>query len=762
MTRLRPRVLALVGSAVIVAIVGPVAVSGRLAKPDRREVRAAIVPPTGRIGVPEVSGKGSIAPELPEGTRPASGPAQAGEGLVGRAVPTNQWWTSALTGPWSQPMYAHPLAIQAAPEGIEISASRPTVRPNSIESPFEPTVRAGGPSRSVRVVSYGAFSVRLESALDGGGRLETTLVQGSPIVYLRFLDTDPRLTAAGPVAITDDGARARVTGGRGQRFDVVASGPGGHWEQDGGQLRLTDAGQDRVVAVAAVPDKEDRDWPLALARSADNPVTTTAATSRYDGSQGQVVQQLRVVREREASGLFALLPHQQRTYVCTGTAPVAGSYLSPRGTLRLVEADTITLQVPMPGLLPGWPLVPASSRPAVARDLAADLAQRGEVNGGSYFGFKELGRLATVAELAERLDDGSSRRQALQRLRSVLVDWLTYTGKGDAHYFGYEQRWGGLVAVPAEFGSQDYNDHHFQYGYLVRAAAVLARADHEFVRDYGAVVDLVVRDYAGGLGPDGFPNERAFSPYLGHSLASGFANFASGNNQESSSEAVAAWEAVVRWGGASGQPELVARGTERYALEALTARTYWLGEGITRPAGYTHRTAGIVWDAKLDFATWFDAKPESIVGIQLLPLTFGSLYRSDPTEARRRAVELARAVGGQPRAWGDLFAADLATADPAAAGARLTASLPRESSTSRAMTRSYVALLAAHGRPDPTVTADSPYGHAFSGPGGLHLVAVNATSQVRTVTFRRDGQTVGSVRLDPDQARTVAAPKAPE
>jgi hypothetical protein len=753
---------ALIGSAMIVAVVGPLALSGRLAKPDRPEKRAAIAPATGRIAVPHVTGKGSIAPELPAGTRPAIGPAQAGEELVGRAVPTNQWWTSALTGPWSQPMYAQPLAIQATPEGIEISASRPTVRPNTIESPFEPAVRAGGPSQSVRVVDYGAFSVRLESALDGGGRLETTVVQGSPILYLRFLKSDPHLTAAGPVTITDDGARVRVTGAGGRHFDIAASGPGGRWEQDNGQLRLADAGQDRVVAVAAVPDEEDSGWPLALSRSAANPVKTTTATTSYDGHRGQVVQQLRVIREREAAGLVALLPHQQRTYDRNGTVPIAGSYPSPRGSLRLVEADTITLHVPMPGLLPGSPLIPSSSRTAVARDLAADLAQRGAANGGSYFGFKELGRLATIAELAERIDTGSARQQAVQRLRSVLVDWLTYTGKSDAHYFGYEQRWGGLVAVPAEFGSQDYNDHHFQYGYLVRAAAVLARADPEFVRDYGAVVDLVVRDYAGGQGPDGFPNERAFSPYLGHSLASGFANFASGNNQESSSEAVAAWEAVVRWGGASGQPELVAKGAERYALEALTARTYWLGEGITRPAGYTHQTAGIVWDAKVDFATWFDAKPESIVGIQLLPLTFGSLYRSDPTEARRRADELAQAVGGRPRAWGDLFAADLATADPAAASARLNPSLPREPSTSRAMTRSYVALLGAYGGPDPSVTADSPYGQAFSGPRGLHLVAVNPTSQARTVTFRRDGRAVGAVSLDPDEARTVLAPATPD
>jgi endoglucanase Acf2 len=125
---------------------------------------------------------------------------------------------------------------------------------------------------------------------------------------------------------------------------------------------------------------------------------------------------------------------------------------------------------------------------------------------------------------------------------------------------------------------------------------------------------------------------------------------------------------------------------------------YWLGEGLKRPAGYAHTGAGIVWDAKIDFATWFDAKPESILGIQLLPLTFGSLYRAG---APASAVEL----GHQPVAWGDLFAADLAMTDPAAARRMLDAGLPREESTSRGMVRYFVEALAVLGPPKPSQAA---------------------------------------------------------
>jgi endo-1,3(4)-beta-glucanase len=230
-----------------------------------------------------------------------------------------------------------------------------------------------------------------------------------------------------------------------------------------------------------------------------------------------------------------------------------------------------------------------------------------------------------------------------------------------------------------------------------------------------------VRDYAGapaGAPASGLPPLRAFNAYLGSSAASGFAPFADGNNQESSSEAVAAWEAMARWGTVRGNAEMTAHGVTHYALEAATARLYWLGTGLTRPPGYAHRTAGIVWDAKVDYATWFDPKPESILGIQLLPLTAGSFYRGPSAD---REAEL----GDRPRVWGDLFAADLALSDPAAARRRLDAGVTREESTSRAMVRYWVEALAVLGPPQPGVPAPV---------GSLAFGSVDAPRMIRSPT----------------------------
>ncbi|GAB1691549.1 glycosyl hydrolase [Krasilnikovia sp. M28-CT-15] len=651
------------------------------------------------VAVPGGTGRGSVAATLPGAATPGKGPAQAGD-LHGQSLPTNQWWSSALTGPGTQPMWAHPLAVRVTGAGAQFSSAPVTASANAITTPFVPALGTDA-AGTTSVVGYGAFHVVLRVALSGGGTVELTVVSGSPVAWLRFRGAAARLTAGGAVRdLGSSGGLARLDIA-GQRWDVAGSGV----TLSGGTVTA----KDPQLAVARVPDGADpASWEKAVMAAADPVVNTTAAMA-YDAGSGTVTQTLTATRASGRAGLWALLPHQ-RAGLVPGPVPLAGTYPDARGTLSLVETDRVRVRVPLPGLLTGVPRVDigAQQRRAVLADLDRDLADK-PGTGGSYFGLKELGRLASVAEVAQAIGATGQQRAALARLKPELVDWLTYSGPADPRYFGYDRGWGGLIAVPAEFGSQDYNDHHFQYGYLVRAAAVLAAADPGFARDYGGVVDLVVRDFAGSRAVPkaggGFPPFRSFNAYLGSSAASGFAPFADGNNQESSSEAVAAWEAVTRWGQVRGDAALTEFGATHYAMEAATARQYWLGEGLARPAGYAHTTAGIVWDAKVDYATWFDPRPESVLGIQLLPLTFGSLYRASPAAAAARDRELRAAVGGPPRIWGDLFAADLAVADPEAARARLDAGVPREPGTSRGLVRYYVAALTELGPPQPGAVA---------------------------------------------------------
>jgi endo-1,3(4)-beta-glucanase len=120
-----------------------------------------------------------------------------------------------------------------------------------------------------------------------------------------------------------------------------------------------------------------------------------------------------------------------------------------------------------------------------------------------------------------------------------------------------------------------YNDLHFHYGYHVYAAAVVSHFDHDWAKKHFEHVLLLVRNYANAVEGDFFPTFRmkdwvrtsvhdifpriyswmtqslscSVVKYDGHSWASGIAvTVLNGKNQESSSESIAAYEAVALYG----------------------------------------------------------------------------------------------------------------------------------------------------------------------------------------------------------------------
>lgn len=101
------------------------------------------------------------------------------------------------------------------------------------------------------------------------------------------------------------------------------------------------------------------------------------------------------------------------------------------------------------------------------------------------------------------------------------------------------------------FGAGFYNDHHFHYGYHIYAAAIVAQFDPKWGRNHFERVLLLVRDIANPSKHDtAFPRFRHKDWYRGHSWASGITAepYFNGRNQESSSEAIAAYEAIALFG----------------------------------------------------------------------------------------------------------------------------------------------------------------------------------------------------------------------
>jgi Glycosyl hydrolase family 81 C-terminal domain len=190
---------------------------------------------------------------------------------------------------------------------------------------------------------------------------------------------------------------------------------------------------------------------------------------------------------------------------------------------------------------------------------------------------------------------------------------------------------------------------HFHYGYHIYAAAALAHFDPKWGMDYFEQVTMLVRDIANPSKDDSFfPTFRHKDWYQGSSWASGLISFLNGRNQESSSEAIAAYEGVALFGQemreiwrAADQPhkaavadEIAKAGKLLTGTELTSAKRYWhvnrLGDpDRIYPREYEATSIGILWNTMSQFGTWFGAAPYLPIGIQLLPLTAISEVRDD-------------------------------------------------------------------------------------------------------------------------------------
>jgi endoglucanase Acf2 len=102
---------------------------------------------------------------------------------------------------------------------------------------------------------------------------------------------------------------------------------------------------------------------------------------------------------------------------------------------------------------------------------------------------------------------------------------------------------------------------------------------------------------------------RCFSPYEGHSWASGFQDEKDGNNQESTSEAINAWAGIILFGELTNDSTLKNLGKYLYTTEIAAADDYWfdIEKDTYKIEGskYQAPMAGMVWGGKADYATYF-------------------------------------------------------------------------------------------------------------------------------------------------------------
>jgi endoglucanase Acf2 len=334
----------------------------------------------------------------------------------------------------------------------------------------------------------------------------------------------------------------------------------------------------------------------------------------------------------------------------------------------------------------------------------------------------------------------------------LALDWIEWDLPGGAPTtkdLAYAPDWSTLLPSPGSYGiASELNDHHFHYGYMIAAAATVARFDPDWARPerWGAMVDLLVKDPANwDRDEDRFPFLRNLDPYMGHSYASGHAGFAAGNNQESSSEAMNFAQAVALWGDATGRVELRDLGLFLHALEAQAIEQYWFdADQQVYPEFMPHPIAGILWDAGVAYATWWTGNVEEIHGINLLPLTGGSLYLARrPATMERAWNHMVSENPGVPTVWQDILWSWRALFDPGSAlhWFETDDAWSAEAGSSRAQVGFWIRSLATLGTLRTDVHADSPFAAVFERDGTSTWVAYNGGAADRLVVFS-DGNTL--------------------
>ncbi len=584
-----------------------------------------------RTGALSDSAIGSTIAKLPQKTVGQVPVTRLAHGL---APPTNRWFSGLVFGEHSLPVFPLPLSFGLTDTGFTFGLPEVTTTPNTITGGNAPSVTIDAGARTSEITAYDDASVTIAHKSGSGSTLGSTVVaEGSPLVSF---------TAA-----------KRLTLKLGQKFDPAGKGvysakvgkttyglrTTGSVTKDGTGLGLPDG-----ATAVWFPVPSDGSLPAVAAHAV--PVTAVTLDHSSGGSTASTTLGYQTARADDT--LIATLPHQQKSM--TTPKCTLGSYPSIYGTMKLCAEKTLSWTSPAVASSDTLDLGPldAAKKAELTATLAQDVAQTAALPSDTYFGGKALYRLANLLMLSDQLGDTVAAKTVGAKLSDALREWTDPTRcKSNAERcFVYDPKTKGIVGLTASFGSDQFNDHNFHYGYFLYAASVAASHDGKLRTEITPVMNLLAADLASSGNSKYFPDRRGFDAYAGHSWASGYSPFADGNNLESSSEAVNAWNGLALWATVSDNSALKKEASWMLASEAASARSYWTDFDTSDPvyANYTHSVVALNWGGKRDYSTWFSADANAKLGIQLIPMSPASGYLGG--DAKRIAQSVSEATAG--------------------------------------------------------------------------------------------------------------------
>jgi endo-1,3(4)-beta-glucanase len=536
--------------------------------------------------------------------------------------PTNSWLSGMVLQETPKAVYPMPLSFLAKESGFEIGLPTVTVNATAINGGHIAGIMASiDQATQFQLTRYDKISATLtyKDSRDAPlGRL--TVGEGTPYVYYRALTASQViLKDITPNQESNNSSRyLRYT--KADHDYVAVAGEGSTITVSGStaDIRLD---KDGLVTFYALPDSKDdslREYALNEVRSVITSHDTTdknaSTTLKYTTANNKPTV--------HAAMGYAKIENPGKTIA---------SYQNIYGRMQAIAGNefTTTATTVTPSNQLDLSRITTEHKQQLLRTLEDDVAKTKISAQDSYYAGKQLARAANLLAIAEQLDQPAT----VTRLKTIIKDAMAE--RLDNNYFYYDSKLKGIAATTKAFGSEDFNDHHFHYGYFIYAASILGKYDKQFLSDYRDKVSLLAADIASYDASDQFPVQRHYDAYAGHSWAAGLAPFADGNNQESSSEAMNAWNAVSLWGDLIDNSQLSDTGKWMLSNESATARNAWRAPPTTIPnyANYTSPITSLNFGGKLTYSTFFSDEANAKLGIQLISMNpFMTDLSSDGTK----------------------------------------------------------------------------------------------------------------------------------
>lgn len=676
-------------------------------------------------------------------------------------------------------------------------------------------IKPGYTTNGVKVdkVTDWTYDVVMQNASNTAQYMKTTMVQGSPFAYFEMVGTNTmtveRCRGLNSIVAAYNGTTVenstmlivRVFDNHdqtrtGNQYDYYA-----FYVPEGTTWNIVNADSEHITSmtanfpsdrsyfsVAILTEQPDINDNAALEIAnlykpyAYNIVTDTRAEYSYNENTQKLTTTFTYTVDKKSEStadgtIMGILPHQYKNMSgYTYLAPTLGTI---RGTMKMLAGSSFTTELTYTGVLPWLAGVEDTAQLGAYVDeymdkyfpngVASDpfaVQYQGNDTYGTGKGLNRTSNMLAAAETAGKTDDANL---LLNALKNELEDWFTASGTDGDKYFYYDESLGSLFGFPQSYSSVDQmNDHHFHYGYFIYAAAQVALRDPEWASDsnWGLMVKELINDIActeRNSSTSRYPYMRNFAAYEGHSWASGHSNFADGNNNESSSEAINAWVGIILFGEATGDTELRDLGIYLYTTEISAINNYWfdvdedvlddnyryMGQtNVTEDSLPTYNQAAQVWGGKMDYATWWTAEPLQVQGINLLPINPASFYMAGnkeyilenwkialERESRITADRLGDTYEEYTKRWNDVWSAYIALADPDEAIKYWQTTADEEGGESRAHTYQYIYSLKYNGTPDISISSNCTTSAVFDKDGVKTYVVYNAGNDVKEVTF---------------------------